>query len=83
MKSAAYPVLHAKKFLNQIRELICNKYYNLRTEKAYVQWVRLCVKWNGLRHRETWGCMKSKFLRQCWPRSDGFRASSWMAAQGR
>lgn len=29
--------------------------YSLRTEQAYVQWVRMFVKWHGLRHPRDMG----------------------------
>jgi site-specific recombinase XerD len=50
MKPAAPPVLRAARLLDQIRERIRYKHYSLRTEQAYVQWVRMFVKWHGLRH---------------------------------
>ncbi|WP_152034608.1 phage integrase N-terminal SAM-like domain-containing protein [Paracidovorax avenae] len=36
--------------LVQVRERIRYKHYSLRTEQAYVQRVRMFVKWRGLRH---------------------------------
>lgn len=50
MKPAAPPVLRATRLLDRVRERIRYKYYSLRTEQAYVQWVRMFVKWHGLRH---------------------------------
>ena len=50
MKPAAPPVLCATRLLDQVRERICYKHYSLRTEQAYVQWMRIFVKWHGLRH---------------------------------
>ncbi len=47
------PVLRTTRLLDQVRERIRYKHDSLRTEEAYVQWVRLFVKWHGLRHRET------------------------------
>lgn len=73
MKPAASPVLRATRLLNQIRELICNEHYILRTEHAYVQLPGL---WPWM----AWGCRKARFFKPC---CDGFRAASWMAAQGR
>lgn len=67
MKPAAPPVLCAARLPDQIRERIRDKHYSLRTELAYVQWVRVFVKWYGV---------------QVWL-NDGFGASSWTAAQGR
>ncbi len=50
MKPTAPPVLRATRLLDQVHERISYKYYNLHTEQAYVQWMRLFVKWHGLRH---------------------------------
>ena len=50
MKPAAFPVLRATRLLDQVRERIRYKHYSLRTEQTYVQWVRLFIKWHGLRH---------------------------------
>ena len=51
----APPVLHATRLLDQVRERIRYKHYSLRTEQAYVQWVRMFVKWHGLRHPRDMG----------------------------
>ena len=50
MKPAAFPVLRATRLLDQVRERIRYKHYSLRTEQTYVQWVKLFVKWHGLRY---------------------------------
>lgn len=55
MKAASPPVLRATRLLDQIRERIRYKHYSLRTEQAYVQWVRMFVKWHGLRHPRDMG----------------------------
>jgi len=55
MKPAAPPVLRAARLLDQVRERIRYKHYSLRTEQAYVQWVRMFVKWHGLRHPRDMG----------------------------
>ena len=55
MKPAAFPVLRATRLLDQVRERIRYKHYSLRTEQAYVQWVKLFVKWHGLRHPRDMG----------------------------
>jgi integron integrase len=36
--------------LDQVRERIRYMHYSLRTEQAYVRWVRLFVRWSGMRH---------------------------------
>ena len=43
-------MLRATRLLDQVRERIRYKHYSLRTEQAYVHWVRMFVKWNGLRY---------------------------------
>lgn len=47
--------MHATRLLDQVREQIRYKHYSLRTEQAYVQRVRMFVKWNGLRHPRNMG----------------------------
>lgn len=55
MKPASPPVLRATRLLDQVRERIRYKHYSLRTEQAYVQWVRMFVNWHGLRHPRDMG----------------------------
>lgn len=50
MKPASPLVLRATRLLEQVRERIRYKHYSLRIKQAYVQWVRMFVKWHGLRH---------------------------------
>ncbi|WP_370626072.1 phage integrase N-terminal SAM-like domain-containing protein [Comamonas sp. CMM03] len=38
------------RLLEQVRGRIRYQHYSPRTEQAYVQWMRLFAKWNGLRH---------------------------------
>jgi integron integrase len=40
----------APRLLDQLRERVRYLHYSLRTEKAYVYWVRMFVRWSGLRH---------------------------------
>ena len=54
MKPAA-PALRATRLLDQVRERIRYKHYSLRTEQTYVQWVRVFVKWSGMRHPREMG----------------------------
>ncbi|OYD49015.1 integrase [Acidovorax kalamii] len=49
------PVFRATRLLDQVRERIRYKHYSLRTEQAYVQWVRMFVKLHGLRHPRDMG----------------------------
>ena len=44
------PPLQSARLLDQVRERARYLHYSLRTEKAYVYWVRFFVRWNGLRH---------------------------------
>lgn len=55
IKPTAPPVLRATRLLVQVRERIRYKHYSLRTEQAYVQRVRMFVKWRGLRHPRDMG----------------------------
>jgi hypothetical protein len=43
------PMLTSTRLLEQVRERIRYLHYSLRTEQAYVRWVRLFVRWSGLR----------------------------------
>ena len=58
------PVLRTTRLLDQVRERIRYKHDSLRTEDAYVQWVRKVVKWHGLRHPRDMG----------WEEVEGFLA---------
>lgn len=40
----------SKRLLDQLRERIRYMHYSLRTEEAYVYWVRFFIRWHGLRH---------------------------------
>jgi integron integrase len=44
------PPLQARRLLDQVRERIRYLHYSLRTEQAYVHWVRAFVRFHGLRH---------------------------------
>ena len=43
------------RLLDTLRERLRYMHYSLRTEEAYVYWVRQFVKWAGLRHPRTMG----------------------------
>lgn len=45
----------APRLLDQMRERIRYKHYSLRTEKAYLFWVRRFIRFHGLRHPKTMG----------------------------
>lgn len=48
--SAAFPPLQSSRLLDQVRERIRYLHYSIRTEQAYVQWVRSFVRFHDLRH---------------------------------
>ena len=39
-----------KKLLDLVRDAICTKHYSIRTEEAYVNWVRRFILFHGKRH---------------------------------
>jgi len=41
---------HPKKLLDQVRDAIRLKHYSIRTEEAYVNWVKRYIYFHGLRH---------------------------------
>jgi integron integrase len=47
---AALPPLSATRLLDQVRERIRYFHYSIRTEEAYVHWVKGYVNFHGLRH---------------------------------
>lgn len=47
---APRPALHATRILDQLRERLRYLHYSLRTEHAYVYWVRCFIHFHGLRH---------------------------------
>ena len=44
------PLPHTVRLLDQVRERIRYMHYSIRTEQAYVQWVRAFIRFHGLRH---------------------------------
>ena len=48
--ATALPPLHATRLLDQVRERIRYLHYSIRTEDAYVHWVRAFVRFHNLRH---------------------------------
>ena len=52
MKTGAAPLppLRAPKVLDQLRERIRYLHYSMRTEEAYVHWVRAYIRFHGVRH---------------------------------
>lgn len=49
------PPLKSVRLLDQLRERIRFLHYSLRTEQAYVYWVRSFIRFHGLRHPATLG----------------------------
>lgn len=49
------PPLRSVKVLDQLRERIRYLHYSIRTEQAYVHWVRAYIHFHGLRHPATLG----------------------------
>lgn len=44
------PPLQSERLLDQLRERVRYLHYSIRTERAYVHWVSLYVRFHGLRH---------------------------------
>ena len=55
MDSRATSPPQGSRLLSQVRERARYLHYSLRTEKAYVYWVRFFVRWHGLRHPRDMG----------------------------
>lgn len=49
------PPLQSARLLDQVRERARYLHYSLRTEKAYVYWIRFFVRWHGMRHPREMG----------------------------
>jgi integron integrase len=60
MPSAARPAFQSARLLGQVRERARYLHYSLRTEKAYVYWIRFFVCWHGMRHPRDMGVMQVK-----------------------
>ncbi len=48
------------KLLEQYRERLRVKHYSLRTEDAYLHWVRRFIFFHGKRHPGTWAGRRSR-----------------------
>ena len=48
------PLLQSTRLLDQVRERIRYMHYSLKTEKAYLYWIRFFIRWSatqgGMRH---------------------------------
>ena len=47
---STHPVFQSTRLLDQVRERARYLHYSLRTEDAYVYWVRFFVRWHGMKH---------------------------------
>ncbi|MFD1577602.1 integron integrase [Ramlibacter ginsenosidimutans] len=47
--------MQSARLLDQVRERARYLHYSLRTEEAYIYWVRFFVRWHGLRHPRDMG----------------------------
>jgi integron integrase len=56
MDSITRPQLRSVRLLDQMRERIRYCHYSLRTEKAYLFWVRRFIRFHRLRHPRSMGC---------------------------
>ena len=54
--TAPLPPLQSVKVLDQLRERIRFLHYSIRTEQAYVHWVRAHIRFHGRRHPAGLGC---------------------------
>lgn len=55
MPPSAHPASQSTRLLDQVREQARYRHYSLRTEEAYVYWVRFFVRWHGLKHPRDMG----------------------------
>ena len=53
--SPSRPALQSTRLLDQVRERIRYLHYSLRTEQAYLLWIRAFIRHQGLRHPRTLG----------------------------
>ena len=49
------PPLQSARLLDQLRERIRYMHYSLRTEQAYLYWVRFFIRWHGMKHPRDMG----------------------------
>jgi hypothetical protein len=56
-----------RKLLDRVRETIRFKHYSLRTEQAYVGWIKRFILFHGKRHPESMGAEARWYQ---WPRTE-------------
>lgn len=49
-KPGSRPPLQSVRVLDRLRERVRYLHYSIRTEEAYVYWVRYYIRWHGVRH---------------------------------
>ena len=75
MKTATAPLpLRSVKVLDQLRERIRYLHYSLRTEQAYVNWVRAFIRFHGVRHPATLYSSEVEAFLSGWRTSARFRS---------
>jgi len=63
--------LPASKLLDQVRGKICLKHYSIRTEQAYVDWIKCFILHFDKQHLRDWG------------RAEVEQFLTWLAVQGK
>jgi integron integrase len=58
MNTGARPRFHSTRLLDQLREAIRYRHRALKTEKAYLYWVRRFIRFHGLRHPRDMGAVE-------------------------
>ena len=62
-RKTSMPVFKSTRLLDQLREQIRYLHYSLRTEEAYVYWVKNFIRFPGLKHpRDMWQTEIEAFL---------------------
>lgn len=59
MEVVSHKISQAPKLLDQVREAIRVRHYSIRTEKAYVDWIRQYVNFHDNRHPIFGSCLSS------------------------
>jgi hypothetical protein len=47
---ANLPITNKPKLLDEVRDVIRRKHYGIRTEQAYIDWIRRFILFHGKRH---------------------------------
>jgi hypothetical protein len=56
------------KLLDQVRDKIRKEHYSIRTEQAYVDWIKRLIIYHGKRHPKDMGEREiSQYLSLTWP----------------